>query len=95
MNFWFYCVKKFINKVIIFILLYLCYSRKYPYFLAEDFLLSPTASLEIPVLICAPVEKNWEFKNHMSEFLLTPRSYHYKGFVFYIYGENHMVLSFK
>ena len=56
-NFWFYCVKNFINKVIIFILLYLCYSRKYPYFLAEDFLPSPTASLEIPVLICASVEK--------------------------------------
>ena len=64
-NFWFYCVKNFINKVII-LLLY--YSRKYPYFPFEDFLLCPTPSLEIPVLICTSVEKFGTVKNHLSEF---------------------------
>ena len=65
-KFWFYCVKNFLNKVIIILLL--CYSRKYPYFPADDFFAFPhpiPGNSSFNLYLCW---KNWDFKNHMPEF---------------------------
>ena len=51
------CIQCDNHFFIFIIILLLRYSRKYPYFPIEDFLSSPTPSLEIPVLICTSVEK--------------------------------------
>ena len=65
-KFWFYCVKNFLNKVIIILLL--CYSRKYPYFPADNFFAFPhpiPGNSSFNLYLCW---KNWDFKNHMPEF---------------------------